>query len=46
MVMLVDISSNKLEFNAFVSDMKKLGEEIGVDIYAQHEDIFNSMHKI
>ena len=46
MVMLVDISSSKLEFNAFVADMKKLGEEIGVDIYAQHEDIFNSMHKI
>ncbi|MBE6649924.1 MAG: ACT domain-containing protein [Ruminococcaceae bacterium] len=46
MVMLVDISSNKLEFNAFVADMKALGEEIGVDIYAQHEDIFNSMHKI
>lgn len=46
MVMLVDISSSKLDFNALVTDIKVLGKEIGVDIYVQHEDIFNSMHKI
>ncbi len=46
MVMLVDVSSSKLEFTKFVNDMKTLGAEIGVDIYVQHEDIFNSMHKI
>ncbi len=46
MVMLVDFSGSKLEFTTLVSDMKELGESIGVDIYVQHEDIFNSMHKI
>lgn len=46
MVMLVEISNSKLEFTSLVSEMKALGEEIGVDIYVQHEDIFNSMHKI
>lgn len=46
MVMLVDVSSSKLEFTAFVDELKQLGKEIGVDIYVQHEDIFNSMHKI
>lgn len=46
MVMLVDISSSKLDFNTFVTDIKDLGKEIGVDIYVQHEDVFNSMHKI
>lgn len=46
MVMLVDVSSSKLDFTSFVSDMKILGNEIGVDIYVQHEDIFNTMHKI
>lgn len=46
MVMLVDISSSKLDFNLLVSEIKELGKEIGVDIYVQHEDIFNSMHKI
>lgn len=46
MVMLVDISSSKLDFNSLVTEIKELGKEIGVDIYVQHEDIFNSMHKI
>lgn len=46
MVMLVDFSSSKLEFTTFVEEMKVLGKETGVDIYVQHEDIFNSMHKI
>ena len=46
MVMLVDVSSSKLDFNTFVDEIKELGREIGVDIYVQHEDIFNSMHKI
>ena len=46
MVMLVDISASKVEFTSLVNDMKALGAEIGVDIYVQHEDIFDSMHKI
>lgn len=46
MVMLVDFSSSKLDFNTFVDEIKTLGKDIGVDIYVQHEDIFNSMHKI
>ena len=46
MVMLVEISNSKLDFTTLVNEMKALGEEIGVDIYVQHEDIFNSMHKI
>lgn len=46
MVMLVDISSSKLDFNTLVTDIKDIGQQIGVDIYIQHEDIFNSMHKI
>lgn len=46
MVMLVDISASKVEFTSLVNDMKALGAEIGVHIYVQHEDIFDSMHKI
>lgn len=46
MVMLVEISNSKLSFTALVEEMKTLGEEIGVDIYVQHEDVFNNMHKI
>lgn len=46
MVMLVEISNSKLSFTTFVDEMKTLGNEIGVDIYVQHEDVFNNMHKI
>ncbi|MBQ7897393.1 MAG: ACT domain-containing protein [Clostridia bacterium] len=46
MVMLVEISNSKLDFTNLVCEMKALGEEIGVDVYVQHEDVFNSMHKI
>ena len=46
MVMLVNISNSKMPFDELVVTMQKLGAEIGVEIYTQHEDIFNSMHKI
>ena len=46
MVMLVDVANSKIPFDEFVEIMKSLGEKTGVEIYTQHEDIFNSMHKI
>lgn len=46
MVMLVEITNSKINFTALVNEMKILGAEIGVDIYVQHEDVFNNMHKI
>ena len=46
MVMLVEITNSKVGFTALVDEMKTLGAEIGVDIYVQHEDVFNNMHKI
>lgn len=46
MVMLVNVDNSTIQFDEFVSKMKTLGTEIGVEIYVQHEDIFNSMHKI
>ncbi len=46
MIMVIDIVDIKLPFTAFVDEMKKLGEESGLDIRTMHEDIFNSMHRI
>ncbi len=46
MMMIVDLSSSGLKFEEVVEGLKKLGEEIGVDIKLQHEDIFNTMHRI
>lgn len=46
MMMVVDLSTGGRKFEDVVAELKKLGEEIGVDIRLQREDIFNSMHRI
>ena len=46
MIMLVEIESLTVPFASFAEQMKKLGEERGLEIHAMHEDIFNSMHRI
>ena len=45
MVMLVKMGENT-DFSVAVSDLEKIGAEIGVDIRVQNEEIFNSMHRI
>lgn len=45
MIMMVEISSVG-DVTRLAEKMTKLGMELGVDIRVQHEDIFNSMHKI
>jgi ACT domain-containing protein len=46
MIMLVEIEDLSVPFASFAENMKKLGEEKGLEIHAMHEDIFNSMHRI
>ncbi|HIV63538.1 MAG TPA: ACT domain-containing protein [Firmicutes bacterium] len=46
MIMLVDLSSSTVEFTELQRELKKQGEKIGVDIRIQHQDLFDSMHKI
>lgn len=46
MIMLCDITDNKIKFVELVEILDKLGEELGLSIRIQHEDIFNSMHRI
>ncbi len=46
MIMLCDLSGCALSVAQLSNEMKVLGEEIGVSIHVQHEDIFNAMHKI
>lgn len=46
MVMLVDITDIRVDFDALTKKMSALGEEIGMVIHVMHEDIFNSMHRI
>lgn len=46
MVMLVDISKSSVAFEELSKALSALGEEMGVEIRLQHEDIFKSMHRI
>ena len=46
MMMITDTSDCGKSTGVIAEELKKLGEEIGVIIRCQHEDIFNKMHRI
>ena len=46
MVMLVDISDSNTDFGVLANELESVGTEIGLQVKIQHEDIFNSMHRI
>ena len=46
MMMIVDVAKSTKSYNEVVSDLEKLGEEIGVSIKCQREEIFDMMHRI
>ena len=45
MMMMIDVSESG-EIAKIGEKLSALGKKIGVDIKIQHEDIFNSMHRI
>ena len=46
MMMITDTSNSEKTTAEMAEDLKKLGEEIGVMIHCQREDIFDMMHRI
>ena len=46
MIMIVDMSEAKAELSVIAQECAELGKQIGMSIYLQHEDIFNTMHSI
>lgn len=46
MMMITDISGTVKEMGQMAEDLKKLGEEIGVTIRCQREEIFEKMHRL
>ena len=46
MMMIVDCNNASKPVHELSDDLEKIGDEIGVVIKMQHEDIFNSMHRI
>ena len=46
MMMIVDTNQTSKDFGVIVDELAKLGEDIGVVIKCQKEEIFDSMHRI
>lgn len=46
MMMIVDMDKSLKPFETVSSDLEELGEEIGVRIKCQREEIFTKMHRI
>ena len=46
MMMITDTSRSEKKLDQISAELSVLGEEFGVMIHAQHEDIFTKMHRI
>ena len=46
MMMVTDATKSPKATDQIADELSHLGEEIGVSILCQHEDIFNMMHRI
>ncbi len=46
MVMIVDMAASKVSLKDLQQVLKGKGQELGLDIKLQHEDIFQIMHRI
>ena len=46
MMMIVDLSGAKKSFSEISDEMDSLGEQIGVAVKCQREEIFEKMHRI
>lgn len=46
MMMIVDVSASSKTYEDVINDLDKVGNEIGVAIKCQREEIFDMMHRI
>ncbi len=46
MVMVVDVSQSRVEFAQLKEQLDLKGQELGLQVNLQHEDIFKFMHRI
>ena len=46
MMVITDVTDLKKDFTVLCEEMAKLGEEIGVNIRCQREEIFEKMHRL
>ncbi len=46
MLMLCDLANSSLSVKDLSNVLNKIGEQVGVSIHVQNQEIFNAMHKI
>jgi len=46
MMMIVDVEKCTMQFSEIVNGLEKVGKNVGCVIRAQHEEIFDMMHRI
>ncbi len=46
MMMIVDINDAAKPFGELADELEQIGDEIGVKVKCQREEIFTSMHRI
>ena len=46
LMVIVDVTELPKDFTQMCDEMEKLGDEIGVSIRCQREDIFEKMHRL
>lgn len=46
MMMITDMSNTNKDFETLSNELIQIGEQIGVVVKCQHEDIFNKMHRL
>ena len=46
MIILVDTASSKTPMNKLQEALKEKGDALGVQVMAQHEDVFRYMHRV
>ena len=46
MMMIVDMSKMKKSFEIIADELTKIGEDLGVQVKCQREEVFNMMHRI
>lgn len=46
MMMVVDVSGRNRSFDDLINELNELGDRIDMQIKIQHEEIFNTMHRI
>lgn len=46
MIMVVDLSQVTVDYNTLLEKLETKGQELGVKVSAQHEKVFEFMHRI